>query len=307
MKLSHSSIFQVICRKAGFGLLLSRLVLLSITFLFTTSVMAQARVVDLGSGSSRQSNTSSSGTENNKNDIVLNLYFQLETLQQELQTLRGIVEEQSYQIRRMETQSRDRYLDIDSRLSGLSNSPGSGSDAPVSVRGMVTGPGQTPLTSRAGEATTGRGNDFVNEAGVNGAGAIAADSLPMPQNEQELYRTALNLLVEDSNYEDSVSMFQQYIDVYPNGRYAANAYYWQGEALILMDRYDQARAVFNMVIKNHPGHAKAPGAMMKLVVTYIQVGDSRQAKQVLQDLRTQYPDDLAAISAAEDYLSKAGI
>src|SRR5690606_23269898 len=53
------------------------------------------------------------------NDLLMTLYTQLEALQREVQTLRGMVEEQSNQLRRAQTEQRDRYLDVDRRLSEL--------------------------------------------------------------------------------------------------------------------------------------------------------------------------------------------
>lgn len=258
--------------------------------------MAQAQVVDLGQ-------QTSGNRTNDNNDIVLNLYLQLESLQQEVQTLRGIVEEQSYQIRRMQTESRDRYLDVDSRLSELSNSTPSFGESPISVRGVVIEPGQSPI-----DLQTNGGNSSLTPAPAVAPVSTGTErtTAVRPRNEQELYRTALNLLVEDSNYEDSIGMFQQYIDTYPAGRYLANAYYWQGEGLILVERYNQAKEVFSKVINGHPQHAKAPGAMMKLVVTYIKMNDISQARQTFQNLQSTYPNSITEIGAAEDYLRQAG-
>ena len=44
------------------------------------------------------------------------LFYQLQVLQEELQQLRGMVEQQAHQIRRMERDQQDRYMDLDRRL-----------------------------------------------------------------------------------------------------------------------------------------------------------------------------------------------
>jgi TolA-binding protein len=75
------------------------------------------------------------------NDLVDSLYSQVEALQQEVQTLRGIVEEQGYQQKRLQTEQRDRYLDIDRRLSAMSPAaPLPAGVAPASPAGAANTP-----------------------------------------------------------------------------------------------------------------------------------------------------------------------
>lgn len=50
-------------------------------------------------------------------ELSATMSSQIEALQQEVQTLRGVVEEQAYQLKRMQAEQKDRYLDIDRRLS----------------------------------------------------------------------------------------------------------------------------------------------------------------------------------------------
>ena len=63
------------------------------------------------------------------------LYYQLQLLQQEVMQLRGMVEEQDYQIRQLKEQSLERYLDLDRRLK-----EGGGQGT------ATTQPGTTPST-----------------------------------------------------------------------------------------------------------------------------------------------------------------
>ena len=47
------------------------------------------------------------------------LLFQLETLQQEVQSLRGQLENQGHELKLMKESQRDRYIDLDKRISEL--------------------------------------------------------------------------------------------------------------------------------------------------------------------------------------------
>ncbi len=118
-----------------------------VALIISGASFAQVQVVDAANSDGNQSaQNSQNSTANsaaassaNNNDIVVTLYNMLEALQQEVQMLRGMVEEQGYQIRRMETEQRDRYLDVDNRLSALNQRINQGSV--VNNGGL---PGATP-------------------------------------------------------------------------------------------------------------------------------------------------------------------
>lgn len=259
------------------------------------------------------------GAAPGNNQVLVDLYLQVQALQTEVQNLRGIVEEQGYQLRRMEQEQRDRYLDLDRRLSalgtggdpsgtGLPGQPG----APADIPG-ITAPPAGNLDAPGALGGVGGIQEPQGLAGAAGSNldtpasaAVVQAPVAMPANEQELYRTALNLLLEQSDYEQAISLFQRYIDTYPNGPYITNAYYWQGEALILVARYNQAKDVFSKLINDYPNDPKAPGAMLKLGVVYSRMGDNRLATQVWRDIQTRYPASVTEIRAAEDYLRRAG-
>ena len=257
--------------------------------------VAQVTVVEAGAQSQQAisaplSNNAAAVNASN-NDVVMSLYLQLETLQQEVQSIRGLLEEQSYQIRRMESEQRDRYIDIDGRLSGIST--------PVSSSSTNVG-----VTSAVG------GGNIPEDSGYLLPAVISAQNLdeaqaPVPKSEQEVYRSALNLLLEESEYEASISLFQEYIDSYPEGRYLTNAYYWQGEAFILAKHYAKAKDVFLQIISEFPEDPKSPGAMLKLGVAYKQLGDIELATQTWSNLSVEYPENSTEIRAAEDYLRRA--
>jgi tol-pal system protein YbgF len=257
------------------------------------------------------------------NQLLLSLYNQLESLQQEVQTLRGMVEEQGNQLRRTQAEQRDRYLDVDRRLSELSGAAPASSLTPG---GPATGalPGATTGTTTLPPATGGvqfpPANDrppattppatFGNAPAPTGGVTITQTPAPAvgqtadaQLGEQDLYRTALNLLLEENQYDESIRLFQSYIDRFPQGRLLTNAYYWQGEALILVERYEQARDVFSHLITNHPEDPKAAGAMLKLGIVYQRMGNTALAEQTWREIATRYPDNATEIRDAQSRLS----
>jgi tol-pal system protein YbgF len=123
-------------------------------------------------------------------------------------------------------------------------------------------------------------------------------------DEQETYRTALNLLLEQSKPADAIVQFQSYIDRFPTGRLYTNALYWQGEAFILAGRNQEAVDVFNRLLSEHPKDAKAPGAMLKAGVAFDRMGNRNAAEGMWKDLKTRFPTATAEINAAQDYLRR---
>ncbi len=278
--------------------------------LWSLIATAQVPVVEAGSN-----NTSRGGQTQAPagNELVLTLYNQLEALQQEIQTLRGMVEEQSNQIRRLQTEQLNRYVDIDRRLSELSGTTvsvppvgisGAGMTAPGPATGAMVTPPPANYPQNPGQNLPPDIRNNPESPDVSNSVDVGAQTADAQMNEQDLYRTALNQLLEQSQYEESVRLFQSYIDRFPQGRYLTNAYYWQGEALILVTRFNEARDVFMKLTSNYPEDPKTPGAMLKLGVVYRRMGNEALAQQTWREIATKYPENTTEIREAQDYLSQ---
>lgn len=270
-------------------------------------VMAQPVPVVEAGGDARQGQQAAAqpaAAPNNQNDVVVNMYLQLEALQNEVQNLRGLVEEQSYQIRRMQTEQRDRYLDIDSRLVELQNRTAAGNAGPS--RPLTQAPGSSSNGTNGqgnatGQANAGNGANVANSADQVAGNTGTADNTP--RTERDVYRQALALLLEKEEYQDAITLFQQYIDVYPQGQYYTNSLYWLGAALELVGNYNRAIDVLMQLINNYPEDAKAPTAMLRLGTVYREMGRTPEAVATWQRISEQYPDSTSEIEIANEYLS----
>jgi tol-pal system protein YbgF len=289
-----------------------KVIFLALLAMLPLASFSQVPVVEAGTSRSQTGNTPAEAASGG-NDLLLTLYNQLQALQREVQTLRGTVEEQGYQIKRMETEQRNRYLDIDRRLSsGAGSEIGSGAQ-PLTGNSLppVANPNAAPAASLPGSAVTPPaviapqqdGGIATNTTPAPGTQVAPSTGGPVPpMDEQELYRTALNLLLEQSNYNESIRYFQTYITSYPQGRYLTNAYYWQGEAFILVDRFNDAKNVFSKIISDFPQDPKAAGAMLKLGVVYEAMGEVDQARTTWQQISVRYPESPTEIREAENHL-----
>lgn len=262
------------------------------------------------------------------NDALNLLLEQVRSLREEVQTLRGMVEEQGYELRRLQQDSLDRYTDLDSRISTLYQDMDAGNAGnaalPLSAGGMPldpTLPDASQNTSAASTASAGAiGNNFSSNTASSAAGNMpvandtslasnrtdSANTMPVApapgiMTEQQLYERALDSLLQEEAYQRSIAEFDQYLAQYPDGRFVTNAYYWQGQAYVNLSQFDQARTVFETIVNNYPDGRKIEDAMYSLGTVYHRLGDSTRARQMLQDVRSRFPNTSAA-NLADIYL-----
>ncbi len=194
--------------------------------------------------------------------------YQMQLLQQEVQQLRGMMEELNYQLQRMQATQDDRYLELDSRFQSLQEQISSG--------GIVTdtvAPADEPVTP----ADTGVVTSEV-------------------ATEDQLYGTALEQ-IRARQYDEAIDKLTTLIAEYPDGVLIANAYYWLGEVHAAKPDpdYESARQALSQVITFFPQSNKVPDAGFKLGKVYHLMGDCERAEQLL----TQVMEENAGRSVAQ--------
>ena len=211
----------------------------------------------------------------------------MQILQQEVQELRGLVEEQGYQLNRLARDQKEQYIDLDRRVAGLS--AGGGAAASVSA-----GPGAQPGTPSF--PPTGVAQPTAPATTVPPTSGAAVAALPSV-SEREAYQRAFDLM-KARQFDQSIAGFNRLIVDYPNGQYAPNAFYWLGELHLAQQNTEQARQSFMQVINLYPDHPKVPDTLYKLGVAYHRLGDARRALEYFNQVRSQYPQSSAAGLAA---------
>ena len=195
------------------------------------------------------------------------LFYQLQVLQQEVQELRGLVEEQSHQLSRLARDQQEQYLDLDRRMQAVR---GGGAQAPAQAAG------DAPASPPTG--------------GQQAAG------------EREAYTEAFELM-RQRQFQASVAAFDRLVRDYPNGAFTANAFYWLGELHLALDDLEKARQWFVQVVNTYPQDQKVPDALYKLGVVYHRLGDVGRAREYLNRVRSQHPQSSAA-GLAQTYLAE---
>ncbi|MEC8587880.1 MAG: tol-pal system protein YbgF [Pseudomonadota bacterium] len=253
--------------------------------------VVESQPVGRGSGSVNQQAPAN-------NDALSLLLEQNRQLQAEVQALRGMVEEQGFELRKLQRNSLSRYTDTDDRLRNLETATSSQSVVSVAPkRPQVTGGGiitsgtvdQGVPTEASPATSTGPETTMVESAAAAQRPASRATLQPAVLSEQQLYQMAYDSVI-NSNFERSIAEFDQYLSIYPQGRFVTNAFYWKGQAFLYLNRYAEARDSYEVILNEYDNSAKLPDAMYGLGLAYQGLGNIPQARQLLNEIKRRFPN-----------------
>ena len=276
------------------------------------SIFASAATAQMG-GTVVESQGFTPGQQNqattlpsSNNDALSLLLDQNQQLRSELQALRALIEEQGFEIRMLQRDSLSRYTNVDDRLSAIETS---GDDLRPTTTSRVIEPAinstessdSTLSRSTAGSApetlAVGISPDSIRSSPNNNP-AIAtprntnrssgrATLQPAVLSEQQLYQMAYDSVI-NSNFERSIAEFDQYLNIYPEGRFLTNAHYWKGQAYLYLNRFNEAKDSYEIILNQHEDSAKLPDAMYGLALAYQGLGNIPQARQLLNDIKRRF-------------------
>jgi len=190
-----------------------------------------------------------------ENQNLVDMFMKLQSLQQEVERIRGEFEVLSHDIKGMKQSQKDLYLDLDNRIQQVematSNLSNAGNGASLGDLGFGSNGGDTGV--KAGE----------------------------PASEQEMYQAALNLL-RDGKFQEASEQFKLVLNTFPSGNYSDNAQYWLGESSYVLKDYKVAISEFSKVISQYPSSSKIADAHLKIGFSHYELGDNEKARQSLE-------------------------
>ena len=271
-------------------------VFIYISILATAAVAQQvSSVVESQSFIPGQQNLSSSSAANvNNNDGLSLLLEQNQQLRTEVQALRALVEEQGFEIRKIQRDSLSRYTNVDERLGMLENEAVTTVTSP-GTRVTDRLPPLTPPSSTRQDTSTASSANAVSE---NSRTATATETnarfsrgtlQPAILSEQQLYQMAYDSAI-NSNFERAVAEFDQYLSIYPDGRFVSNAHYWKGQAYLYLNQFGEARDSYEIILAQYEESPKLPDAMYGLGLAYQGLGNIAQARQLLSEIKRRFPN-----------------
>ena len=274
----------------------SRLVALFLIYAFSSAAVAQ----NVGSVVESQGiSLDAAQTQSSSNSDALSLLLeQNQQLRAELQALRGIVEEQGFELRKLQRDALNRYTSNDERLTALEGGASASSNLPTqaplspsisnSQRDLSSSVSSTDNAVTARESV----DDFVGERSSlnnlqtsNRRGSLQ----PAVLSEQQLYQMAYDSVI-NSDFERSIAEFDQYMSVSPSGRFVTNAHYWKGQAYLYLERYSEAKESYEIILNRYEDSAKLADAMYGLGLAYQGLGNVTQARQLLNEIKRRFPN-----------------
>jgi tol-pal system protein YbgF len=214
------------------------------------------------------------------NKALLDMLELLESLKVEISTLRGQVEVQTHTIEQLKQKQRDLYTDVDKRLQRVeSGKIGSGTE-------LYTD--NTESSSDAAEE-----QDTVSEEEP-----VAEEEPVDPLKAEAVYQKAFKLLKE-SQYDQALVAFKDFLKDYPDSPFSDNAQYWIGEANYVKQNYELAINEYQALCNTYPDSQKVSHALLKIGYSYAELGNDVEAKKTLKNVKEQYPGTTASRLAEE--------
>ncbi|ALE51783.1 hypothetical protein SP60_00015 [Candidatus Thioglobus autotrophicus] len=119
---------------------------------------------------------------------------------------------------------------------------------------------------------------------------------------KKIYTNARSLLVTDQ-YEQAVSLFKQYLDIYPDNNHASDAHYWLAKTYLAQGQHTLAKNTFVAFQQNSPLHHKYANSLFELARVYVELKQTDQAKKLLESMLDKFPSHRVA-DRAQQLLSK---
>lgn len=283
--------------------------------MLSTNAMSAAGIVEAQPYTPGQA-PSGAQSGGGSNDALVMLLDQFREMRAELETLRGLVEEQRYDLRNLQRDSLDRYTDLDSRISSLSETVSTASvsmPTPAmapSAAGAISNPPMTNVAPSAAVPISAVSSSMPSaNTGMSTATTMAPSTLSTPMvmdtapapvveptmlSEQQLYQLALDSLLQEQQYQRSITYFDQYLSLYSAGRFVTNAYYWKGQAYLNLAMLNEARDSFEVIVTQYPDGRKVDDAMYSLGTVYDKLGNADRARDYLRQVQSRFPNTSAA-------------
>jgi tol-pal system protein YbgF len=188
-----------------------------------------------------------------------------EGFKEELQVLRGKIEETDFLLSRKVTGTEESLTRIESRMQKLEQLLNSSSGAYGTAPGTVSAEQAAPAPQTA--------------------------SVPQPAadvSEDDLYKQAKQAL-DQNDFQTAQNGFKKLLEAYPKSRYADNAHFWLGEVYYRQKWYEKAILEYQNIIEKYPKGNKIKAAYLKQGFAFFNLGDKANARLILEELVSKHP------------------
>lgn len=236
---------------------------------------------------------------------VIELMNQIETMNADLNRLRGQLEVLNNSLENAQRRQRDMYLDLDTRVRRLEGGGDAAQKSSADLEARIKKLEQQ-LTDLEGQAKRGESTatpaPAAAQATPNTARESAAAAAAAPTAETSPIRRAYESAFaqyRSGDYQGAIAAFEAFVKRYPHDALAANAQYWIGDCWFNLRDFRAAAAAQQALIANYSDSSKVPDAMLNLASAQLALGDSATAKKTLEELIAKFPQHDAADKARQ--------
>ncbi len=239
-------------------------------------------------------------TDSQLQDRSAGLHATLESFQEQIRDLNGRTEELNHRMDQMQITVESLQTRSASRGSFT---PGS---EPMPGYGPVPAGGQESTSPEySGSAYGGTyGASGTPEGDYQPATSPAGASSPTFSSDgrygsaEDIY-VAAKRAFDANNHEQAQKGFQTLLELYPRSPHADNAHFWIGEIFYRQRRYEEAILEYQTVIEQYPDGNKVRASLLKQGFSFMNIGDTTNARLILEDLIRRHPGSREALMARE--------
>jgi tol-pal system protein YbgF len=241
---------------------------------------------------------------------VVQLMNQIDSLNLDLNKLRGQVEVLSNSIDNAQKRQRDMYLDLDTRMRRIEQQDHAAAQkkneqAMAALEERIKKLEQA-LAARASipaPVNTASGSEAPAPAASAAATAAAATLAPatlsaVDSSAQRAYDAALSSY-RVGDYQGAINAFQAFLRQHPRHGLAPNAQYWIGDAYFQLRDFRSAIDAQRLLIASYPDSAKAPDALLNIGSAELALGNATAARQAWEELSARHPGTESAEKARQ--------
>jgi tol-pal system protein YbgF len=121
----------------------------------------------------------------------------------------------------------------------------------------------------------------------------------VPADRVVKYEAAYNAF-QNKRYKEAREKFEGFIKEFPKDQLSDNAYFWVAETLYNEKDFEGAILAYETVLKKYPNSDKVPSALLKQGRSFIEIGDRKTGKTILDQLMERYPKSKEAELAKKE-------
>ena len=201
------------------------------------------------------------------------LFEKLNKLEEEIANLSNNLDQNTYELQRIEDANQLRYMDLDKRIHQLET--------------LI-------LLSNEDDNQDQIASGDIDENPLS-------DLIANDESEEEFLLWSNSLkLIENSRYSEAAENLRLLILSFPQGEYSIEAYFYLGDIYFQQQMYQDSIETFNSLLINFPENNRTPETIFKLGLNFLRLEDEIAAISNFNNVIQNYPESSAAILSEEE-------